>query len=286
MQLHVQVVVLLLMAPVQLVLFSVLLLTAVAVRAQPSEPFRVEPVIIPEPADSSKSCPASETLVSARNNITEAIQQAFSCGGNSWRHVVDLDMEVASQQCPSPWIEVSTPARSCASSIYFAGCEGVSFPVSGGTYTRVCGRAVGYSILTGDAFTDYTGLGNGNIDNPYVDGISVTHGSPCQHIWSFAVGHGPQYTGVLRCPCDNSNRIQAPLPPSFVGDNYFCDGAYNGALWDGEDCTRACCTFHSPPYFYVTLPASTSDSIEVRICMDQHRHDEALHVKFLQFFVQ
>ena len=26
------------------------------------------------------------------------------------------------------------------------------------------------------------------------------------------------------CPCDNSDQSSAPLPPSFVGNNYFCDG--------------------------------------------------------------
>ncbi len=109
----------------------------------------------------------------------------------------------------------------------------------------------------------------------------MTHGSPRQHIWSLAAGHG----GNFRCPCDNSDRAQAPLPPSFVGNNYFCDGDYNGALWDGQGCTTDCCTFNSPPYFSVALPSSTFDDIEVRICSDQDRGDEAVHIGMLELYV-
>ena len=112
--------------------------------------------------------------------------------------------------------------------------------------------------------------------------MSVTYGSPRQHIWSLGAGHGG---GQFRCPCDNSDRSFAPFPPSFVGDNYFCDGEYNGALWDGEDCTTACCTFNSPPYFSVTLPTPTSDAIEVRMCVDEDTL-EGISIRLLQLFVQ
>ena len=185
------------MAPVQFVLFSVLLLTAV--RAQPSEPLHEAPVIIPGPVDGSSSCPTSDVLEATTSSIFESVRAQFllspDCGGFGWRQVAELDMEVASQQCPSPWIEVSTPARSCASSISTGGCEGVSFPVSGGTYTRVCGRAVGYAL---DAFYPSNSY---SIDGPYLAGVSVTYRSPRQHIWSFGAGQS------LHCPCDS------PLPP-------------------------------------------------------------------------
>ena len=142
----------------------------------------------------------------------------------------------------------------------------------------MCGRAVGYGFSSPDAFTRDHVAGD-TIDIFYLHGVSVTtDGPPRQHIWSFAVGHGAD---GFRCPCDNTNRIQAPLPPSFVGENYFCDGTYNGALWDGEDCTTACCTFNSPPYFTTTLPAPTSDDIEVRLCAS---FDARLSV--MQIFVQ
>ncbi len=124
------------------------------------------------------------------------------------------------------------------------------------------------------------------IDMPYLDGVSLTHGTPRQHIYSFVAGHGAEFGAEnVRCPCDNPNHMNAPLP-DFVGQNYFCDGNYNGALWDGMDCTTACCTFNSPPYFSATLPAPTSDSLEVRICADQGRGDEAVNLEVFQLYVQ
>ena len=273
----------------KLAVISVLLLLISAVKVQSSNdtlPVRINAVVIAGAPIVPRSCPSADILESARSNLSAAIQQSLSvCGGPGWRPVADLDMADPSQSCPSPWAEKLAPARSCkrsASAATSAGCEGVSFTVSGGTYSNVCGRALGYASVTPDAFADLFGRRNGSIDNPYVDGVSVTYGSPRQHIWTFGAGHG----GAFRCPCDTSNRARAPLPPSFVGDNYFCDGEYNGALWDAMDCTTACCTFNSPPYFTVTLPAPTSDNIEVRICLDEHTSNEPVSLAELQLFVQ
>ena len=202
-------------------------------------------------------------------------------GGVGWRSAVSLDMGDPLQQCPSPWIESATPNRSCHAQ-YNDNCIGVSFPVSGVTYSRVHGRAVGYGSGTPDAFYNRFGENNGRIDGAYLDGVSITHGLPRQYIWSFGNGHG----GTHRCPCGNPDRIFAPLPPAFVGGNYFCDGDYDGALWDGMDCTSTCCTFNSPPWFNVTLPVPTSDDIEVRICSDQTLGEERTHLRLLKLYVQ
>ena len=243
----------------------------------------------------SKVTSLEEKYLSYERNFTAcctekvnlSLQTPSPCGGAGWRPVVNLNMADPSQVCPSPWIETLTPVRSCNKSTSAAGCDGVSFKVLGGTYSHVCGRAVGYTSGSPDAFADHsqTEVNGSDIDIPYVDGVSVTYGSPRQHIWSFAAGHGPENSRFYRCPCDTSNRTIAPLPPSFVGDNYFCDGEYNNALWDGEDCTTACCTFNSPPYFTTTLPAPTSDDIEVRICRDQDQNNEQIAVAELQLFV-
>ena len=187
-----------------------------------------------------------------------------------------------SQQCPSPWSEASSPNRSCFAQVR-DNCVGLRFPVSGGAYSRVCGRAIGYGKDTLDAFYNGFGRNDGSINAAYLDGISVTHGLPRQHIWSFA---SSIHNSIPRCPCDNPDRLYAPLPPAFVGDNYFCDGSNNGALWDAMDCTSPCCTFNSPPWFNVTLPTSTTDDIEVRICSDQPLVNEATFLRLVEFYVQ
>ncbi len=103
------------------------------------------------------------------------------------------------------------------------------------------------------------------------------HNSMC--MWTFAASHATGHIPSL-CRCDDD---RATFPPSFVGNNYFCDV---GRLWDGQDCTSACCTFNSPPWFSVSLAAPTTDDIEVRICTDQVKSDEDIHVGFIQIYVQ
>ena len=238
---------------------------------------------------STNTCPSKDERETAKLQVSNAVKNLLQnvtilpeCGKGFWYFVASMNMSDQNQTCPSDWIEYSNPVRSCASPpARSINCEGgVSYPVPT-SYSRVCGRAIGHGLNTPDAFED----SNNDIDGSYVDGISVTYGSPRQHIWTFAAGHGPVFNGY-RCPCDNQDRSQAPLPPSFVGNNYYCDGDYNGALWDGTGCTTECCRFNSPPWFSVSLSSPTSDSIEIRTCHNQHANDERVHVSFFEFYVQ
>ena len=192
--------------------------------------------------------------------------------------VTSLNLTDPQQNCPSPWVMETIPRRSCGTANPL--CASVSYDSLGVTYQNVCGMALGYVLGSPDAFIRF--IDDAGINGAYLDGVSITHGQPRQHIWSLAAGHG----GNFRCPCDNTDRNVAPLPPSFVGNNYFCDGDYNGALWDGEGCTTACCTFNNPPWFMTTLPTPTSDSIEARICHDQIAADERVLLNILSLFVQ
>ena len=214
------------------------------------------------------------------DSVREILQNLTSkpeCGEGLWYPVVSLDMSNSEQQCPSPWLEESSPARSCKnSSPGSAACvsSSVYFPVSWAPYRRVCGRITGYSLSSTDAFDTI----DDGINGGYVDGVSVTHGMPRQHIWSF----GASGFKFSRCPCENG-----PLsPPLYVGENYFCDDQRNGAVWDAMECTTACCSFNSPPWFSVTLPLQTSDDIEVRICTDEIPLIENVLVSLIEFYVQ
>lgn len=261
-----------------------LLCLVVAVSAQ----VRIDSVVITNET-SPGMCPSAGTLAAARAQTRSTIQGLFdsaTCGGLGWIPVATLDMSDPSQMCPPPWVETADPQRSC----FFpgnSGCVGPRFPTFGLTYTRICGRMRGYGVNTPDAFfgTDET------IDGAYTDGVSLTYGTPRQHIWTFGAGHGARF-GVqnIRCPCGNTNRNVAPLPPAFVGDNYFCDTLDNTApLWDGDGCMgdgASCCMFNNPPYFNVTLPTPTSEPLEARICADQRGGDENVHVSFIEIFVQ
>ena len=141
------------------------------------------------------------------------------------------------------------------------------FPTQGIQYSQVCGRIIGYQVGEPDAFF---GSRRSTIDERYVDGVSLTYGSPRQHTWTFANAID-EYPYLYDCKysCTNVNE-QHPIDiPSFVGDDYFCEiGVPPGQswstqtfyaddpLWDGRGCgpSSMCFTFNNPPWFCKQLP--------------------------------
>ena len=143
-----------------------------------------------------------------------------TCGGTGgWRRVVYLDMTDPNTTCPSGWRLTSHSKRTCGRvSTGHRTCDSITFSVSGGDYTRVCGRIKGYQYLYTDAFEAYHDGHVTTIDGAYVSGVSLTHGSPRQHIWTFAAGYSEFYTTKNdACPCDAP--VNITIPP-FVGGDY------------------------------------------------------------------
>ena len=239
-----------------------------------------------------------------QQNLTLLLKNTYgyvtTCGPGGtwgWRRVVYLDMTDPNTTCPSGWRLTSHSKRTCGRlSTSSATCDSVTFPVSG-DYTRVCGRIIGYQNESPDAFNGYNHDGVANIDGVYVDGVSLTHGSPRQHIWTFAAGVAevPTPTTYRACPCDTALNITTP---PFVGEDYFCESGYNSGpwshsefypndpLWDGDGCTASstCCSFNNPPYFTKQLPSSTTDDLEVRLCHDAHTEDTP--IELIELYVQ
>ena len=220
----------------------------------------------------------------------------YTCGGTGgWRRVVYLDMTDPNTNCPSGWNLTSYSKRTCGkvSSTVSTTCDPVNFTVSGGDYTRVCGRIIAYQNGHIDGFETYHDGLVTTIDGAYVSGVSLTHGSPRQHIWTFAAGSYEQdYNDDDACPCDATININ--IPP-FVGGDYFCEsGAISSAsgfypddpLWDGQNCiaTSTCCSFNSPPYFTKQLPSPTTDDIEARLCW--YGSGDESPIEFIELYVQ
>ena len=70
------------------------------------------------------------------------------------------------------------------------------FSVSGYPYSRVCGRIRAYQCGTPDALV----TGVPDINNVYVDGVSITHSNPRQHVLlsdSMSIAHGPLQQPIL-----------------------------------------------------------------------------------------
>ena len=149
-----------------------------------------------------------------------------SCGRvtGGWRRVAELDMTNSSQQRPSPLRQRNDNIRTCGTDPN-RDCSSLTFPTNSLSYSKVCGKVRAYQIGSPDSFSDLGVGGSNDIDTNYLDGVSLTHGSPRQHIWSIAavsdeVGTHPS----LNCPCINRDRAgSATRPPAFVGNDYFCD---------------------------------------------------------------
>ena len=252
-----------------------------------------------------------DTQQSLQTNLTHQLETiktciesppVYSCGGTGgWRRVVNLDMTDCHTTCPSGWNMTGYSKRTCGrNSTGIRTCSSATFPVSGGEYSRVCGRIKAYQWGDTLAFLTYHYRYVTTIDGPYAIGVSVTHGTPRNHIWTFVAGTSegnPTWSSV--CPCDANIAIR--IPP-FVGNDYFCESGvnrpwnnridyilhYNDTLWDGEDClpSSTCCSQHNPPYFTKQLPNSTTDDIEARICLYQSLRYANLAVELVELYVQ
>ena len=211
---------------------------------------------------------------------------SLTCGNmtGGWMRVANIDMTNTSQSCPNGLNLTSSPKRVC--DITSSGCVSNNFDVYGAQYSHICGRVIGYQKSVLSAFL-YHSRG---IDAVYVYGVSLTHGqSPRQHIWTFAgaLDETAGFSSRSKCPCVNQNLDPTPTLPGFIGNDYFCDTAFETSwdtvpnyesiqvsdpLWDGEGCgpTSTCCHDSqrnvNPPWFVKTLSSPTSDNIEMRLC--------------------
>ena len=208
-----------------------------------------------------------------RINGTQWVYCTENCAGvgGGWQRIVDIDVS-AGDDCPSGWTKANNSGYSfCTKSFDGRGCSAATFTTNGITYQKVCGKARGYQKghpNLGDAFNTQT------INSYYVNGLSITYGNPCQHIWTYANGDDDRNSSTGGCPCDGSGGTT----PSFVSSNYYCESGrgsiddheayyFDDPLWDGSGCIYSnCCSVPNQPWFYRQLNESTSADIEARLC--------------------
>jgi len=241
-------------------------------------------------------------LTGIDSKVDTLFDQRFTCGGTGgWRRAVYLDLSDETTPCPNGWELTSSSPRTCGRSFgsnLLPVCHSATFPVSGGEYNRVCGRIKGYQFEGPRAFFPFIIGSVTDIDGAYAYGISLTNGSPRNHIWTFAAGFREiQAANADVCPCSILPGINFSLPP-FVGEDFFCESGINtggpvpprtlftdDVLWDGEDCdpTPTCCPINNPPFFTKQLPCPTSEAIEARICGNTQG---AVAIELVELYVQ
>ena len=125
-----------------------------------------------------------------------------------------------------------------------AGCASAYFFTKGISYKHICRQAKGYQKGTPDSFISRSP----SVDSGYVEGISITIGSPHKYVWTYTIGHSDNYDySNVNCPCATH---PGPSPPPFVGNDYYCKSINVGKvdisayylsdpLWDGNGCTTS-----------------------------------------------
>ena len=213
-----------------------------------------------------------------------------------WLKIADTDVSKG-DDCPKGWEKIKINSIEMCRSLYdTAGCYSANFSVNGTRYHKIRGMVRGYQQGTTDSFDSRRG--HRSINTAYVDGVSITLGHPRKHVWTYVVGFSDDDNhDTSNCPCA---AVPGPSPPSFVGENYYCESGTRGPsehtvhytddpLWDGAGCfhdNNNCCTNVGLPWFYREFPEAQTDDIEVRICADQAYNDEAVLVDKLKLLIQ
>ena len=224
------------------------------------------------------------------------------CGSDTWTRLAYLNMSDTMEKCPSGYrLYQSGAGRACGRPVADDGsCVSVKFPSHGIRYSQICGRVVGYQYGTTDGLRALeTSPNQYNINNSYVDGVSITRGSSRQHIWTFVSGSSDtdtQYKNV--CPCSGFFPLQ-----SFIGSHYFCESGNHKSsedirftlhtsdpLWDGKGCGSnegQCCSAPGLPWFHRDYGnITTTDYIELRVCCNQKTSDEDVPVEYYDIYIK
>ena len=106
------------------------------------------------------------------------------CGNSTggWMKIIDLDMTNPNHRCPQGFRTITSPKRMCGKPRDGPGCVSATFHTYRVRYQKV------------------------SIDDQYVDGVSITHGSsPRKHIWTFAAANDETSSNKWVCPCTRTD---------------------------------------------------------------------------------
>ena len=224
------------------------------------------------------------------------------CGiEGGWTRLAYLEMSDSTMSCPSGFRLYETGGvRACGRPVGGASCASITFPSNGISYSEVCGRVVGYQYASTDAVDTrfISDSLHNDINSYYVDGVSITRGSPRQHIWTLMAGVRDSYYDDGNCPCNTPPGSTQDIQ-SFIGNDYFCESGNpaNGwiyklytddPLWDGQGCGLQegnCCEAPGLPWFYKTFN-STTDYIELRECSDQSSNNEDVPFSLYEIYIK
>ena len=261
-------------------------------------------LVLPSCKDIKSACPNTVTdYYQLRDREDEEIHKVYCnmdelCGDSQggWMRVAYLNMSDPSENCPmGTLLNEKNGVRGCGR-YQSGGCASLVFSSKAVHYSQVCGRVYGYQKGTTDGIGQHK---NKNLNDNYVDGISITRGNPRKHIWTFISGHyetTPFAGRSSTCPCSNGQKL-----PEYVSNDYFCESGNSDdyrsrtklytedMLWDGKQCgaiEQECCSVPGLPWFHRTFETPTTEDIEIRICGNQNIYDEDTPIAFYEIYVK
>ena len=226
--------------------------------------------------------------------------QSCGCSGSTttaWTRIAFHDMTNPNHSCPFN-LQLNEPNEKRMCMTRHRGCTSVFFDTLGLSYSRVCGRVIGVQFGEPNAFRPYYRNQDLTLEDPFVDGVILTCGTPRTHVWTFVAVEDETQYNYNACPCTRTNRQYTGIVPPFIGDDYFCDTGsrsasrevyyINDPLWDGDGCggSSTCCSWQDPPWFCKRLPRVTRDSLELRVCTDSSSDDEQVLLELIEIYVQ
>ena len=239
--------------------------------------------------------------INSRNIYCNMERLCSTEGG--WTRLAYLDMSDNAQNCSSGLeakrLTVTGGIRVCRrKGDNYVGCRSIKFPTNGISYTQICGRVIGYQKGTTDGVNTHIN----NINGAYIDGVSITRGSPREHVWSYISGQSSNTNSIHSCPCNtgvaSNNTVQG-----FVGEHYYCESGTNNnhvnddtlyttdPLWDGNDChsheAPCCSSLNMLPWFFRDYGNDTStDYLELRVCGNKGWNNEDTPVQLYEIYIK
>ena len=222
-----------------------------------------------------------------------------------WTRIGYLDMTQPTHSCPSSLTLYEEDGhRVCRRPSNTPSCNSIILQSNGISYSQICGKVTAYQYRAPDAVSN---VGNriNDLNSYYLDGISITRGSPRQHVWSLIVGlfenAADRFNWAIDwaiCPCATGSTQSVQ---SFIGNNYFCESGNptttfenkiysNDVLWDGENCgpnEGSCCSAPGLPWFHRDYGTNTiTDYIELRLCGDDGWEDEDAMLSKYEIYIK
>ena len=217
-------------------------------------------------------------------------------------------LDYQNQKCPPTWR--SFASKKACGRINGGACNSVIVPTGRTPFQQVCGQVRAFQWGSPDAFASK----RQTLDEPYVDGVSITYyeAGRRQHVFTYAAGVMEQLQGSTLCPCAGGT-----VPPVFINDaDYYCESGnsdktwytnqlFCDPLWDGKECRyseETCCKTLPPnpidqpvaipyrtapqPWFCKDFGKYVESDLEIRICGDEGIDNEDIAVESYELYVR